>query len=130
MARVKEKKRPINAFFRRVGLTFIALAIIFCSTVVLYVFSSMIGFSCPFKDLLQFSCPGCGMTSAAVDMFLLDFESAFNHNPSVFVLTAWVIITAVRYLLKGNFKRIMSFWWCVLGFLPIVLIWAIRVFLV
>ena len=130
MPRTKERKRPINAFFRRVGLTLITLGILICATAVFYVLGAMMGYSCPIKNLIGFDCPGCGMTTAAVNLLTLNLPLALESNPAVFPFAFWVGLTSLRYLFKGNFKKIMSFWWVMLGVLPIVLIWAVRMFLI
>ena len=42
--------------------------------------------SCPIKWLTGISCPGCGMTRAAVALLRLDFAAAFYFHPLVFFL--------------------------------------------
>lgn len=41
---------------------------------------------CPIRFLTGVSCPGCGMTRAALSLLRLDFSAAFHYHPLVFVL--------------------------------------------
>lgn len=43
-------------------------------------------YSCPFRLLFGFSCPGCGVTRAFEALVCFDFERAFYYNPTVFLL--------------------------------------------
>lgn len=37
-------------------------------------------FSCIFKEILGFKCPGCGMTRALIALIRFDFKAAFEYH--------------------------------------------------
>lgn len=41
---------------------------------------------CPFLSLLEFPCPGCGMTRAFVSLLRCDPAKAFSYNPRFIVV--------------------------------------------
>lgn len=45
------------------------------------VIALLIFFGCPFKRLVGFPCPFCGMTRAYVSLFKLDIAAAFYWHP-------------------------------------------------
>ena len=55
--------------------------------------------NCPVKLLTGYPCPGCGMTRAGFSIFKLDFKSAFEYNPLIFVLPFILIILIFAYFL-------------------------------
>lgn len=61
----------------------------------------VIGVGCPVKFVTGISCPGCGMTRAAVSLLQLDFASAFYYHP-LFLL---VFVMAGLFLLR-TFEKI------------------------
>ena len=36
---------------------------------------------CPFRFITRIPCPGCGMTTAFISLFHLDFRAAFAYHP-------------------------------------------------
>ena len=52
----------------------------------LYLFLAAVGIGCPLKFFSGISCPGCGMTRAAVSLLRLDVAAAFYYHPLVFLL--------------------------------------------
>lgn len=58
--------------------------------------------NCPIKLIIGFPCPGCGMTRACISILKLDFISAFNYNPLVFVFPfiMWIIIFNERPIIN------------------------------
>lgn len=45
-------------------------------------------------------CPGCGMTTAFMDILQLDFAGAFRHNPLIFIVTP-----ALAYYISIDFIK-------------------------
>lgn len=72
------KKRILHGIFRKILALFSGI-IVFAA--ILYS-----GIQCPFKYVLHFDCPGCGMTRAILCLFRLDFAAAFHYHPMVFAL--------------------------------------------
>ncbi len=129
MPRRREKKHPINDFFRRLGFTFISLAVLVGCVGLLYILFHIFSFECPVKALIGFDCPGCGLTRAGAKLLSFNFVGAWEQNPVSYYIALWVALTAVRYLFKGNFKKIMSVWWILTLLIPWLAIWAYMTFL-
>ncbi len=129
MPRTRTKKHPINDFFKRLGYICISFAALAGSSGLLYVILHLISFECPIKALIGFDCPGCKLTRASAKLLSLDFVGAWNQNPIIYYIAFWVLLTAVRYLFKGNYKKIMSAWWILTLFIPWLAIWAYMTFL-
>lgn len=129
MARRREKKHPINNFFKRLGYIFISFAVLVGCASLLYVTLHFINFSCPLKEILGFNCPGCYLTRASAKLLSFDFVGAWELNPVIYYIAFWIVLTAIRYLFKGNFKKIMSGWWIATLFIPWLIIWAYLTFL-
>ncbi len=128
MPRRRKKSHPVNDFFRRLGFVCIAFACFAGVTALLYIILHMTSFECLSPTLMGFPCPGCNLIQAGAKLLSFDFISAWELNPIVFFITLWVLITAVRYLFRGNFKRVMSFWWILTLLIPWLSIWAYLTF--
>lgn len=91
-----------------------------------YLLLHFIGIGCPIKFISGISCPGCGMTRAALSLLQLDFASAFYYHPLfplVFVMGGSFVLNAFEKLPKKIFD-IIIYVCCGL----FVLVWIIRMF--
>lgn len=75
--------------------------------------------NCPFKLLIGYPCPACGLTRATFALFRFDFVAAFNYNPLIFILPiiGWIIIFKSRPLIEKIYKS--KVFWIVVGLLVI-----------
>jgi len=62
----------------------------------LYLVFHLVGIGCPIRFLTGVSCPGCGMTRAALSLLCLRFSDALYYHPLVFLMP---VVLAV-FLLK------------------------------
>ena len=69
---------------------YIVLLIVFISY---YFINKYTGFyiPCIFRLVTGYLCPGCGITSCLFSILKLDFKSAFNYNPLVFIYLPFII---------------------------------------
>jgi len=58
---------------------------------------------CLWKTLFHFHCPGCGLTSAFIEILKLNFTKAFNTNPLIFV-----VLPIGIYCFINHFKKFLS----------------------
>ncbi len=58
---------------------------------------------CLWKTCFHSECPGCGMTTAFIDLLTLDFVAAFYANPLVFIVLPVLSLYIVKDFRK--FKR-------------------------
>jgi len=58
---------------------------------------------CIWKSLFHLSCPGCGLTSAAIDILKLDWAAAWDSNPLVYV-----VLPAIVGLVATDFSAFMK----------------------
>lgn len=65
------------------------------------------GASCPSVILTGFPCPACGLTRAALALLRGDFQTAWQMNPSLFLLVPFVLWCLYRRWWKG--ERIRGF---------------------
>lgn len=76
----------IKTVFQRIvadiRLNFIALLIILFYMILAQCFFHTV---CPFKIVTGLSCPGCGLTRAAVYFFMGKFQDALRMNPAIYV---------------------------------------------
>lgn len=76
---------------------YIALIIIICYMALAQYFFHTV---CPFKIVTGLSCPGCGLTRAAVYFFLGRFPDAMGMNPAIYLwLPFLVYLCFFRYFL-------------------------------
>lgn len=57
---------------------------------------------CFFHTLFDIHCPGCGLTRAFMSLMKLDFQSAYNYNPLIFIVIPSIIYFIIKDYL--NFK--------------------------
>ena len=87
----------------------------------IFVLLTGIGIPCLFYEITGFKCVGCGISRMLVSIVKLDFISAFECNPFLFItgpfLVAYLVCSEFRYVLYGN--RQMGKWdiflWVELG---------------
>jgi hypothetical protein len=53
---------------------------------------------CPFHEILHIYCPGCGITRMFINIFKLDFISAFKCNQFVFILLPFGLVLYINYI--------------------------------
>lgn len=58
---------------------------------------------CLWKTLFHFHCPGCGLTTAFIEILNLNFVNAFNANPLIFI-----VLPIVLYCLINDFNKFLS----------------------
>ncbi len=62
---------------------------------------------CIWKTVFNISCPGCGLTTAFMDLLKLDIRHAFKMNWLIFVILPF----GLYYLIK-DFKRFKKKYYC------------------
>ena len=72
-------------------------------------------FGCPIRFITGLCCPGCGMTRALWYMLHLDFETAYQMHPLVFLLPVAAAVILLRHKIP---KKLLG----VLGVSAIVLL--------
>lgn len=55
---------------------------------------------CLFKTAFGIHCPGCGLTSAFIELLKLNPQSAWDHNPLIFA-----VIPSAAFFLVNDFIR-------------------------
>jgi len=56
------------------------------------------GIPCVFYELTGLKCPGCGSTKLCASLLMLDFASAFNSNPCIFVMLPLLAYFLIKYI--------------------------------
>ena len=63
---------------------------------------------CPIRTFTGWLCPGCGISQMFCDLYVLDFPSAWRHNPVAFLSLPVLLILGLRiisqYTKNGNPK--------------------------
>lgn len=82
---------------------YIAILIFSLYLIITYLFKII---TCPLKLITGFPCPSCGMTRAGFSVLKLDFISAFNYNPLIFILPIilFIIIFKERPIINKFYK--------------------------
>ena len=66
-------------------------------------FSVNIMFTCLWKTLFHHECPGCGITTALINLIRFDFAGAYRANPLIFIVLPSVIFYIIKDIKKyGN----------------------------
>lgn len=55
---------------------------------------------CLWKNLSGYNCPGCGITRAFHSLCILDFKSAYNYNPGIFIVAPLLLYIWLKELVK------------------------------
>lgn len=55
-----------------------------------------VGIPCLFHEITGLLCPGCGITRMILSILHLDFKSAFQYNPVIFVFSPVIIYFIIR----------------------------------
>lgn len=58
---------------------------------------------CLWKTLFSFECPGCGLTTAFIEIITLDLLGAYNANPLIFIVLPLGVFFVCNDFLK--FRR-------------------------
>lgn len=73
------------------------VALYFIVSVVLQMaFSVNIMFPCLWKTIFHHECPGCGLTTALIDLIRFDIEGAYRANPLIFIVLPAVIFYTIK----------------------------------
>src|SRR3712207_4739428 len=64
-----------------------------------------LGLPCPLRLLTGMPCPGCGMTTAAVNLVAGNATAALASNPLIFGLAGLALITAPVMVLRATGVR-------------------------
>ena len=81
--------------------------------IILIVYSKLqfnVGVLCPFKEILNLECPGCGGTRMAVSLLHLDFYQAFRYNPYVCISIPFLVYVFIRQSYVFIFKNEILEW--------------------
>jgi hypothetical protein len=57
---------------------------------------------CLWKWITGYECPGCGMTTAMLDILRMDLKAAFQSNALIFVVAPTILIRTVLTLYRSN----------------------------
>jgi hypothetical protein len=66
---------------------------------------------CIFKTFFGFHCPGCGLTSAFIELIQLNPARAWEHNPLIFIVipgAVGILIGSIKKFSKNNAPVIFS----------------------
>jgi len=64
------------------------------------IFSIDVLIPCLWKTIFHFECPGCGLTTAFIDIVIFDFKGAYNSNPLIFIVLPIVIYFVIKDFMK------------------------------
>lgn len=101
------------------------LSIFIFVILIYYLILLILDMTCPIKDLLGISCPGCGMSRALFNAIQFKFEKAFYYHPLWIVLPICVIILMISHY--KNKKKI--FYTCMISFsILLIIVYIYRMF--
>jgi hypothetical protein len=80
----------------------LVLAYMVISVILLTLTGIDICIPCIFSTLTGYHCPGCGLTTATIDLLQLHFVSAWDHNPMVFA-----VLPAGAYFAWADFSSFL-----------------------
>jgi len=90
--------------YLRENLLFSGIVIYFAVSIGLKMFLSIdILIPCLWKTLFHFHCPGCGLTTAFIEILKLNFVNAFYANPLIFI-----VLPIGLYCLINDFNKFLS----------------------
>ena len=72
-----------------------------CGVLVYCLLGWFLHFPCPIKFITGISCPGCGMSRAAISFLRFDFAKAWYYHPGVFLLIPFTVAILVL-----NYKKL------------------------
>ncbi len=61
---------------------------------------------CLYNKIFNIHCPGCGLTTAFINLLKLDFRAAWNLNPLIYIVIPFGSYLIIRDYLK--FKKVTS----------------------
>src|ERR1700740_1880658 len=61
---------------------------------------------CLFKTLFGWTCPGCGLTHAFMELLKLNPIGAWDHNPLIFLVVPFGTYFIIRHFLKFRRRNI------------------------
>lgn len=101
------------------------LSIFIFVILIYYLILLILDMTCPIKDLLGISCPGCGMSRALFNAIQFKFDKAFYYHPLWIVLPICVIILMISHY--KNKKKI--FYTCMISFsILLIIVYIYRMF--
>lgn len=83
-----------NKLIAAVGLYFVVSSILKLSTGI------DICIPCIWKSIFGFQCPGCGLTTAFIDLLKLDFKGAYGSNRLIYIVAPAVLYFIITDLRK------------------------------
>lgn len=117
------KKNEINKSKIKLSANFLIIFLIFFTIFIfLHVFFEF-NIPCPFHELTNLYCPGCGITRMFLSILKFDLYQAFRYNPFVFCLLPFFIIYGIIYYinwLHDKKTKISNKIWLVLCVLAII----------
>ena len=86
-------------------------------------------YNCPIKQYLGFDCPGCGLTRALKSLLILDFRSAFEFNPMIFILLPEAVYYIFsRYIVKKKLKAKTEQVILISTLILTIIVWILKLF--
>lgn len=102
MERISENTKAKRKEWTSAGLAVLAVAFV-------YLFFHVVGIGCPIQFFTGVSCPGCGMTRAALAVLRGDFAAALSFHPLVFALPAAAFVFLLRRKMPVKIYKILTF---------------------
>lgn len=84
-----------------------------CGILIYCLLGWFLNFPCPIKFLTGISCPGCGMSRAAISLLAFDYQKALYYHPGIFLLIPFAIAMLIaNYKKKYKFRKIVIICLC------------------
>lgn len=96
---IKQELTTILRYLQSNILLVIVISYIFISVLLKSFFGINITIPCLWTTIFGVKCPGCGLTTASVELTHLHFAEAFKINPLVYL----VVPAVIYYILSGYF---------------------------
>ncbi len=91
---------------RVIGILLIILSVLVAYALFCYFIGG--GIPCVFNKITGLKCPGCGITRMFISLMHFDFNSAFQYNPVVLILSPVIFIIILRaifvYIKNGDLQ--------------------------